>query len=184
MHKVTKPSPGTDVLVKIPTPRLPEIRHRRKLHIHDFTVVIPAVHDVEGVARLLLVGEFDVDVSDHVIAEVVAYVEGVDAAEFSEFGVEVLEEGEEILAGFFGVNLDGHGPGPPVAVVATAVVPFLAILSTCTRTRTRSGVDNVGGGGGTVLSRRQKVQLCLAYGVVVNMFDEYRLRKCWAVVDA
>lgn len=89
MHEIAKSPPAARILVEIPTPRLPEIGDGRKFHLHPPSVVVPAVENVERVGGFFFVGEFGVDVAYHVIAEVVADVEGFESAEFGEFFEEV-----------------------------------------------------------------------------------------------
>jgi len=89
VHEITEPTPVARVLVKIPAACFAKIGDGAELHLHLAAFVVASVHDVEGVGRLFFVGEFGVDVAYHVVAEVVAYVEGFDASEFSEFFVQV-----------------------------------------------------------------------------------------------
>ena len=89
MHKVTKPATSARVFVEIAASSLTKVGHGAEFHLHFSSVVESAVHDVECISSFFFVMEFGVDVSDHVVAEVVADVEGFKAAEFGEFFEEV-----------------------------------------------------------------------------------------------
>lgn len=64
MQKVTKSPPRTNILIVIPTPSLAEIRDGGKFARQDPSVVVTAVHDLQGIRRLLFVGKLDVNVSN------------------------------------------------------------------------------------------------------------------------
>lgn len=73
VHKVAKPAAAATALVVIATTRLTKVRHRAELHLQLPSVVVTAIEHVEGVSGLLFVKELAVDVTDHVISEVVAH---------------------------------------------------------------------------------------------------------------
>lgn len=89
MHKITKSSTTAGILVEIPASRLPKVRDGTELHLEATTEVVPSVHDIESVGGFFFVGELGVDVSYHVIAQIVADVKGFEASEFGEFYVEI-----------------------------------------------------------------------------------------------
>eukprot|EP00568_Trieres_chinensis_P016139 CAMPEP_0183328042 /NCGR_PEP_ID=MMETSP0160_2-20130417/84078_1 /TAXON_ID=2839 ORGANISM="Odontella Sinensis, Strain Grunow 1884" /NCGR_SAMPLE_ID=MMETSP0160_2 /ASSEMBLY_ACC=CAM_ASM_000250 /LENGTH=350 /DNA_ID=CAMNT_0025496195 /DNA_START=228 /DNA_END=1277 /DNA_ORIENTATION=+ len=105
VHEVAKPSPSALPVVEIAAPRLPKVRHGTVLHLHLPSRVIPPVHHRQRVRRLLLVRELRVHVPDHVIAEVVAHVQRLEASELSQLLVHVLKEDQEILEGALAVHL-------------------------------------------------------------------------------
>ncbi len=92
MEEVAEPAPGAGPLVKVPTPGLPEVCDGTEFDLHGPAVVVSAVHHLESVTGVLLVEELAVDVTDHVITQIVAHVQLVDSPKFGQLKEEVLEE--------------------------------------------------------------------------------------------
>lgn len=89
----------------------PKVRHRTKLHLQPPPVVIPSIHHIQRIRRLLLVAELGIHVSHHMIAQIIANVQRLQHAELGQLLEEILEEAQEVL-GRLGL-VDGYGIGAP-----------------------------------------------------------------------
>ena len=84
VHKVAKSTAAATILIIVATPRLAEVRHRAELHLQLASVVVAPIENIERIGGLLLVKELAVDVTDHVIAEVVTDRKRVDPPELGQ----------------------------------------------------------------------------------------------------
>ena len=84
VHKVAKSAAAATILIIVATPRLAEVRHRAELHLQLASVVVAPIENIERIGGLLLVKELAVDVTDHVIAEVVTDRKRVDPPELGQ----------------------------------------------------------------------------------------------------
>lgn len=109
VQKVAKAGPAARALVKVAAAGLAEVRDGTVLAVQKDAVVVAAVQIFEGVGGLLLVGELDVRVTDHVIADVVHDVEAAvfDATEFGELQIQIFIEDQEVFQRRGGVDGDG-----------------------------------------------------------------------------
>mmetsp|Transcript_27964 Transcript_27964/g.59043 ORF Transcript_27964/g.59043 Transcript_27964/m.59043 type:complete len:233 (-) Transcript_27964:89-787(-) len=114
VHEVAEASTAAGVLVEISASRFPKVRDGTKLHFHLPSIVIPSIHHVERIGGLLLLGKFCVGVSDHVIAEIVAYVKGFQSSEFGELFKEIFKKRQKILPRLRLIDLHSiHAPSLP-----------------------------------------------------------------------
>lgn len=111
MHEITKPGPGTDILIVVPTPCLPEVSDGGKLDVHFPAVVVAAVHSLQRIGRILLVEEFDVDMSDDVISQIVTDMQFVDPSVLSKLQEHVLVKIEEVVEALLFVDGGVAVPG-------------------------------------------------------------------------
>lgn len=104
MHKIAIPAAITAVLLVLPAGRLAKIGDGREVSNNRTAGVEPPLQCVESSRSLILLLELDVDISDHVVGEVVADVEALDFAEFAELLEDVLVEILEMLLDLGGVD--------------------------------------------------------------------------------
>lgn len=91
MHEITEPGPGAFAHLVLATTRLPEVSDWRQFGIH-WPAPEPTIIEILGrLLCVLLPPEFDVNIADQVIAEVVAHVHLLD------FAVLVLALDEHVL---------------------------------------------------------------------------------------
>jgi len=92
MHEVTESTSVARLLIKIPAARLTEVSNRAELYFHLAAIVVATIHDVESIGCFFLFGEFDIDMTYHMVTKVIANVKGFDASKLAEFFVEIFEE--------------------------------------------------------------------------------------------
>lgn len=99
MHEVAERALVASSQLVLPAAGFAEVRHGRELRV-DGLAVEPSV-DVQigdGLVRARLVHELDVDVADHVLANVVAHVHLLDLSVLAvQLGEDLLEEGIKVL---------------------------------------------------------------------------------------
>ena len=82
VEEVAVAAPVTRALFKEAAPRFVEIRHRRILYVDRLARVETPVQAFEGALRVSLAVILDVDVSDHVVTDVIADMEFRELSEF------------------------------------------------------------------------------------------------------
>jgi len=128
VQKVAKSPSGTCLFVEIPAPGLSKIRHWTEFDLHLPSFVKSAVHDLHGIAGVFFVEEFAVDVTDHVIAEVVTDVQFVNPSELGEFQKHVLVETKKVFKGLHFVHFRWIR-GVAIAIAITTVVVVVVIVA-------------------------------------------------------
>ena len=106
MHKITKPAPGTMILIIIPTPRLPKIRNGAKFNLHFLSIVIPPIHNIQRITRLLLILKFGIHMPHHMITKVITNMQTLQVPKFRQFEIKILKKNQKVFHCFFGINLD------------------------------------------------------------------------------
>lgn len=104
MHKIAVSATITAILLILPTGSLTEIGDGREVGNNRTAGVEPPLQCVQSRRSLILFLELGVDISDHVVGEVVADVEALDFAEFAELLKNVLVEILEMLLDLAGVD--------------------------------------------------------------------------------
>jgi hypothetical protein len=104
MQKIAKSPPTANIFVIIATASFAKVGDRREFHVHGPAIVIAPVHDLHCIRSLFFVLEFDVDVTNHVISEIVHHVQFVQATEFGKFRVHVFVKTQKVFGGLFGTH--------------------------------------------------------------------------------
>jgi len=99
VQKVAKSPTAAYLLVEIAAASFAKIRDRTEFHFHLSPVVESAVHSLHGIACIFLVEKFTVDVTDHMITEVVADVKFVDPTKLGKFKKHVLVKTKKVFEG-------------------------------------------------------------------------------------
>lgn len=81
MHEIAIPTSITTLLLKLPASSLPEVRHRREIGDDGPTGVEPTMEGLKGSGSLVFLSKLHVHITNHVVSEIVADVEGLDLAE-------------------------------------------------------------------------------------------------------
>jgi hypothetical protein len=97
MHKITTSTPVTNPLGMLPTIRLPKIRHWRKFSVYRTGGIPPTIQSVESTLGRLLVFEPGVDISNEMVAVIVADVHFLQFPVLTQLAVEILVKGIEML---------------------------------------------------------------------------------------
>ncbi|MED6192819.1 hypothetical protein PIB30_013710 [Stylosanthes scabra] len=97
MHEIAVTATVTAVLLKLATRGLTKVSNRREISNYRSARVEPSVKGGERGGSFVLLAELDVDVSDHVVSEIVADVKALDVAELGELLEDVLVEIFEVL---------------------------------------------------------------------------------------
>lgn len=142
VHEIAVPAAIAAVLLKLPASGLAEISDRGEIHDDGAAGVEPPLQGLEGGAGLLLLLELDINITDHVVSEVIADVEALDLAELAELLEDVLVEVLKVLLDLAGVDRlslwvdargdhvgtlvhvgeeEGRGDGGPVVEAGAAV---------------------------------------------------------------
>jgi hypothetical protein len=101
VQKIAKSTPTTHIFVVIATAGFAKVSNRREFHVHGPAVVIASVHDLQCIWGLFFVFEFDVDMTNHVISEIVHHVQFVQATEFGKLTVQVFVETQKVFSSLF-----------------------------------------------------------------------------------
>lgn len=104
MHEIAIPTPITIILLVLPAGSLAKICNRREISNNWAAGIVPTLQGLQGSGGLILFLELDIDIADHVVSEIITYVEGLDFTKFTEFLEDVLVKILEMLLYLSWVN--------------------------------------------------------------------------------
>jgi hypothetical protein len=97
MHEVAVATAVAAVLLILPARRLTEVCHRRVLHNNRAARVKAALKGIVSSYCLLFLPELDIDIANHVISEVVTYIQGLNLTKLAQLLVDILIEVLKVL---------------------------------------------------------------------------------------
>jgi hypothetical protein len=89
----------------LPTTGLPKICHRRQFRVYRTGGIPPTIQSVESTLRSLLVLEPGVDISNEMVAVIVAHMQFLQFPIQAQLGVEILVEGIKVFLDLGGGEL-------------------------------------------------------------------------------
>jgi hypothetical protein len=92
MHEVAVATTVTAVFLILPAGSLTEVCHRGVLHNNRAARVKAALKGIVSSYCLLFLPELDIDIADHVVGEVVTYIQGLNLAKLAQLLVDILIE--------------------------------------------------------------------------------------------
>lgn len=117
VHEITISSPVAVVFLELAARGFTEVGDGGEVGDNGAAVVKAALQGLQGGGSLVLLLKLDIDITDHMVREIVANVEALDLAELVKFFEDVLVEILEVfldLAGVDGLTLGIHAWGDHV----------------------------------------------------------------------
>lgn len=117
MHKVAIASPVTRILLILPASSLTEVCYRRKVHNNRVSSIKSSSEILKRLSSVFFLPELSINITNHVISEIITNVERLKSTVLGEFIEEVLVEVIEVgldLAGVDGLTLGVDAGGDDV----------------------------------------------------------------------
>lgn len=104
MHKVTVTPSVAIVLLKLATRCFTKVGNGRKIRNDRAAGVEPPLQSLQSSGRLLLLLELNINITDHVIGQVITNIETLDLAELAELFKDILVEVLKVFLNLPGIN--------------------------------------------------------------------------------